>query len=253
MGKPGRAEGQRMNFELMVEALPKLASGIPLTLQLVSLSLLLGFVFAIGLALMRLSENRVVSRLAYGYVYYFRGTPLLVQIFLIYYGLGQFAWVRDGPLWFVLSEAYWCAIIALTMNTAAYTSEIIRGGIESVPFGSVEAAKACGMSRFLMFRRIVFPIAIRQALPGYGNEIILMVKSSSLASTITLMEVTGLARKMIAATFQPVEIFIIAGAIYLAINFIVTRLVMAVEFKLSPHLRDAPQRPGAQRDMLPPA
>jgi octopine/nopaline transport system permease protein len=229
-----------VNFALMWASLPKLLGGLVLTLELVGLSLLLGIVVAIGIALMRLSSSRLAAGFAYGYAFVFRGTPLLVQIFLIYYGLGQFEAVRDSFLWTFFREPFWCAILALTLNTGAYTSEIIRGGIQSVPWGQVEAARACGMSRLLLYRRIVLPIAIRQALPAYGNEVILMVKSSSLASTITLLEVTGIARGIIAETFAPVEIFIVAGAIYLVINFLVTRAIRYAEWRLSPHLRGAP-------------
>ncbi len=226
-----------MDLELMAETLPKLLGGIPVTLTLVVSSLLFGFVFAVIIAKMRLSTNLLLSKLAYAYVYVFRSTPLLVQIFLIYYGSGQF---RDSleviGLWYFLREPYFCAILALTMNTAAYTAEIIRGGILSVPWGQLEAGRAIGMSGVTLFRRIVFPVAIRQALPAYGNEIILMVKSTSLASTITLLEVTGIAKKIIATTFAPMEVFIIAGAIYLTINFIVTRGIQWIEVKLSPQL-----------------
>lgn len=229
-----------MNFALMWESLPKLLGGLALTLELTFLSLFLGFFVAVGIALLRLSSSRLASGFAYGYTFVFRGTPLLVQIFLIYYGLGQFELVRDSFLWPFLREPFWCAILALTLNTGAYTSEIIRGGIQSVPWGQVEAARACGMSQWLLFRRIVFPIAIRQALPAYGNEVILMVKGTSLASTITLLDVTGVARGIIAQTFAPVEIFIVAGAIYLSINFLVTRAIRYAEWRLSPHLRDAP-------------
>lgn len=229
-----------MNFELMWDSVPKLLGGLSLTLQLVALSLFLGFFLAVGVALLRLSPYRPLAALAYGYVFVFRGTPLLVQIFLIYYGLGQFEPIRESILWVAFREPFWCAILALTLNTGAYTSEIIRGGIQSVPFGQIEAARACGMSGPLLFRRIVFPLAIRQALPAYGNEIILMVKASSLASTITLLEITGIARGIISQTFSPVEIFIVAGAIYLGINFLVTRAIRHVEWRLSPHLRDAP-------------
>ena len=226
-----------MDFDLMAESFPKLISGIPVTLTLVSSSLALGFVFAVVLALMRLSSNLLLSKLAYAYVYVFRSTPLLVQIFLIYYGSGQFRESLESiGLWYFLREPYFCAIMALTMNTAAYTAEIIRGGIQSVPWGQLEAGRAVGMSSVTLFRRIVFPVAIRQALPAYGNEIILMVKSTSLASTITLLEVTGIAKKIIAATFAPMEVFIIAGAIYLAMNFIVTRGIQWIEVKLSPQL-----------------
>ncbi len=226
-----------MNFELMAESLPKLIAGVPITLSLVAGSLALGFVFAVILAQMRLSRNPVLSKLAYAYVYVFRSTPLLVQIFLIYYGSGQFRESLEGVgLWFFLREPYFCAILALTMNTAAYTSEIIRGGIQSVPWGELEAGRAVGMSGVTLFRRIVFPVAIRQALPAYGNEIILMVKSTSLASTITILEITGIAKKIIATTYATIEVFIIAGAIYLSINFIVTRGIQWIEIKLSPQL-----------------
>jgi len=238
-----------MDFELMAETLPKLLSGLPTTLTLVVSSLLLGFVFAVILAQMRLSNNLLMSRLAYGYVYVFRSTPLLVQIFLIYYGSGQFReFLESVGLWYFLREPYFCAILALTMNTAAYTAEIIRGGILSVPWGQLEAGRAVGMSGVTLFRRIVFPVAIRQALPAYGNEIILMVKSTSLASTITILEVTGIAKKIIAATFAPMEVFIIAGAIYLSMNFIVTRGILWIEIKLSPQLyrdRSAAAKPKA--------
>ena len=226
-----------MDFELMAESFPKLLAGVPVTLALVAASLVLGFVFAVVLAQMRLSKNVLVTKFAYAYVYIFRSTPLLVQIFLIYYGSGQFRDALESVgLWYFLREPYFCAILALTLNTAAYTSEIIRGGIQSVPWGQLEAGRAVGMSGVTLFRRIVFPVAIRQALPAYGNEIILMVKSTSLASTITILEVTGIAKKIIAATFAPMEVFIIAGAIYLCINFIVTRGIQWAEMKLSPQL-----------------
>ena len=228
-----------MNFELMIETFPKLLSGLNLTIQLVTISLFIGFCLAIGLALLRLSNNLFLNFFAKTYVFYFRGTPLLVQIFLIYYGIAQFEIIRETFVWSFFKEAYWCGILALTLNTCAYSSEIIRGGIQSVAFGQIESAKSVGMSRLLLYRRIILPIAFRQALPAYGNEIILMVKATSLVSTITLMEVTGIARLIIAKTFSPVEIFIVAGLIYLTINFIVTRLVNYSEIKLTPYLRHA--------------
>lgn len=221
----------------MGEALPQLLGGVTDTLTLVLSSLALGFFLAVGLAQMRLSKNRLLSTLAYGYVYIFRSTPLLVQIFLIYYGSGQFRpFLQDLGLWTFFREPYFCAILALMMNTGAYTSEIIRGGIQSVPYGEVEAGKAIGMSGVQLFMRVIFPQALRQALPAYGNEVILMVKSSSLASTITILEVTGIAKKIIAATFQPVEVFIIAGSIYLTINFLVTQGIHLAERRLNPQL-----------------
>ena len=228
-----------MNFELMIESFPKLLSGLNLTIQLVTISLFLGFCLAVGLALLRLSNNTFLSFFAKSYIFYFRGTPLIVQIFLIFYGLAQFEIIRESFVWSFFKEAYWCGILALTLNTCAYSSEIIRGGIQSVPFGQIESAKSVGMSGFLLYRRIILPIAFRQALPAYGNEMILMVKATSLVSTITLMEVTGIARLIIAKTFSPVEVFIVAGLIYLTINFIITRLVNFCEIKLTPYLRQA--------------
>jgi octopine/nopaline transport system permease protein len=192
---------------------------------------------------MRLSGNRALDYAARSYVFVFRGTPLLVQIFLIYYGLGQFPEVRQSFLWPFLREPYWCALLALTLNTAAYSSEIIRGGILSVPFGQIEAARACGMSRSLIFRRIVVPQGLIVALPAYGNEIILMTRSTALASVITLMEVTGIASKLISETFRAVEVFVCAGAIYLLLNFAISRAIALLERRLSPQLRAA--RPGA--------
>ncbi|WP_420403653.1 ABC transporter permease [Nisaea sp.] len=228
-----------MDLDLMAEAFPKILDGLPVTMALAATSLFAGFFLAIGIALLRLSSFKPISAFAYGFVYVFRGTPLLVQIFLIYYGTGQFEVVRESFVWPVLREAWWCAILALTLNTGAYTSEIIRGGILSVPFGQIEAAKACGMNALMRFRRIIFPQAIRQALPAYGNEIILMIKSTSLASTITLLEMTGIARKMISQTYKPLEIFLIAAVFYLTLVFVVTRLVAFIEYRLNPDRRDA--------------
>ena len=228
-----------MDFELIAEAFPKLLGAVDETLTLAFSSVSIGFFFAIPIAVMRLSKSRALSTFAYGYVYIFRSTPLLVQIFLIYYGSGQFrSLFEQVGLWILLKEAWFCAIFALMLNTAAYTSEIIRGGIQSVPWVQLEAARSIGMSGFLLFRRIIFPVAVRQALPAYGNELMLMVKATSLASTITIIEITGMAKKIIAATYRPIEVFLIAGSIYLAINFLISRGILVTENWLNPHLRE---------------
>jgi len=234
-----------MDFRFFADTLLRLSGGIPLTLLLALISCAIGAVLALCLAAMRLSKIGPLAFLAHAYVFVYRGTPLLVQIFLVYYGFGQFPLVRHSFLWPILREPFWCAIIALSMNTGAYASEIIRGGILSVPHGQVEAARACGMSRLTQFRRIVMPLAIRQALPAYGTEIILMVKATSLASVITLMEITGIAAEIISETYRVIEVFVIAGALYLAINFILTRIVQIVERWLTPYKRG--------RSVLPPA
>ena len=228
-----------MDSDFLVETMKLLLAGVPLTLKLAFYSIAAGAVFAVLLALMRLSGSRVLDYAARSYVFVFRGTPLLVQIFLIYYGLGQFPDVRESVLWPFFREPYWCALLALTLNTAAYSSEIIRGGILSVPFGQIEAARACGMSRALIFRRITMPQGLIVALPAYGNEIILMTRSTALASVITLMEVTGIASKIIAETFRPVEVFVCAGAIYLLLNFAISRAVALLERRLSPQIHGA--------------
>ena len=227
-----------MDFDFLGQTIALLLSGVPLLLQLAFFSIAAGALLAVLLALMRLSGNPLLDYPARGYVFVFRGTPLLVQIFLIYYGLGQFPEIRQSLVWPFLRQPYWCALLALTLNTAAYSSEIIRGSILSVPFGQIEAARACGMSRWLIFRRIVVPQGLRVALPAYGNEIILMTRSTALASVITLMEVTGIASKIISETFRAVEVFICAGAIYLILNFAISRGIALLERRLSPQLRE---------------
>lgn len=226
-----------MDFAFAWKTLLTLLAAVPLTLQLAAGAIIPGTFLALLLASARLSGAAVLDWPARLYIFAFRGTPLLVQIFLIYYGLGQFPAVRHSLLWPFLREPYWCALLALMLNTAAYSAEIIRGGMLSVPHGQIEAARACGMPPFMIFRRVTLPLAVRQALPGYGNEMISMVKATSLASIVTLMEITGTAAKVISETYRVVEVFVVAGAIYLAINFVLTRLVVLAEHALSPHQR----------------
>jgi len=231
-----------MEMAFLSDVFMQLMRGVPLTLQLAGTSVALGLVMALILAITLQSGPPLVVWPIRGYVTAFRGTPLLVQIFLIYYGLGQFrSSLQTLGLWGLFREPYWCAILALTLNTAAYGTEIIRGGLQSVPFGQIEAARACGMSRSLVYRRVILPIALRQALPSYGNEIILMIKGTSLTSIVTLLEITGIAQQIISQTYRAVEVFACAGAIYLAMNFIITHLLGALEHRLSAHLRAAPE------------
>ena len=211
----------------MYESFFKIIQGIPLTLQVVIIATILGFILAILVALMRISGRGILSIPAYYFVYLIRGTPLLLQLYFVYYGLGQFSFIRESFLWPILREPYWCGIITLTISTGAYSSEIIRGGIMSVSKGYLEASNALGMSKFMTFMKVTLPITFRQALPAYGNELILMVKASSLISIITLMEITGIARTIISKTYAPIEIFLVAGSIYLFINFLI---VMSVNF-----------------------
>jgi octopine/nopaline transport system permease protein len=217
-----------MRLELMYESFFKIVEGIPLTLQVVSISTILGIFLAVAVALMRISGNRLMSLPAYYFVYLIRGTPLLLQLYFVYYGLSQFEAIRESILWPILKEPYWCGIITLTISTGAYSSEIIRGGILSVSKNYIEASGALGLSQIKTFMLIT----VRQALPAYGNELILMVKASSLISIVTLMEITGIARTIISKTYAPVEIFLVAGSIYLVINFIIVMFVNLAERRL---------------------
>ena len=221
-----------MRIELMYESFFKIVEGIPLTLQVVSISTILGIFLAVAVALMRISGNRLMSLPAYYFVYLIRGTPLLLQLYFVYYGLSQFETIRESILWPILKEPYWCGIITLTISTGAYSSEIIRGGILSVSKNYIEASGALGLSQIKTFTLITLPITVRQALPAYGNELILMVKASSLISIVTLMEITGIARTIISKTYAPVEIFLVAGSIYLVINFIIVMFVNLAERRL---------------------
>ena len=204
-----------MDLDLMITSFPKLLNATLITLKLLSVSLVLGLFLGLFFAILRLNKNPFINKFAYGYSYIFRGTPLLVQIFIIYFGLGQIESLRSSFLWVALKEPYWCAIIAFALNTGAYTSEILRSAFQTIKPGFIEAGKSLGIQSKIIFYKIQVPIAIRQSLPAYGNEIILMLKGTSLASTVTLMDLTGVAKYIISTTFKPVEVFIVAGGIYL--------------------------------------
>ena len=216
----------------MIDTLGRLLAGVPMTLELAVFSVAAGAVLAGGLALLARAGG-AGAWVARAYIFVFRGSPLLVQIFLIYYGLGQFPAVRQSLLWPFLRQPWWCAMLALSLNTAAYGAEVIRGGLLAVPRGQIEAGRVCGMSTFQLYRRVILPQALRQALPAYGNEIIIMVKSTSLASVITLMEVTGIAKGIISETFRALPVFACAAAIYFAINFSIAGGVRLLERRLA--------------------
>ena len=222
-----------MDIELMINSLPKLLNAAIITLKLLSVSLIIGLFIGLFFAILRLNKNIFINRFAYGYSYVFRGTPLLVQIFIIYFGLGQIEYLRSTVLWVILKEPYWCAIIAFALNTGAYTSEILRSAFQTIKPGITEAGKSLGLSNKVIFYKIQIPIAIRQSLPAYGNEIILMMKGTSLASTVTIMDLTGVAKYIISTTFKPIEVFIVAGGIYLFMTFIIHNVIKFLEKKYS--------------------
>ncbi len=220
-----------MDLDFAIEHLPRLLKAAKLTIELTLLSLFFGIFVGVFFAVLRTSNSKVLYFISYYYSYIFRGTPLLVQIFIIYFGLAQVEWIRESFLWVFLKEPYSCAILAFTLNTGAYSSEIFRSAFETINKGIVEAAKGLGLNKINIFFKIKLPIAIRQSLPAYGNEMILMLKGTSLASTVTLLDLTGVAKHIISTTFRPVEVFIIAGSIYLLMTFIIHNLIKFLEKK----------------------
>ncbi len=223
----------------------RFVEGAWVTLEITVTALVIGLVLALPVALARLSRNPLLRWPAFAYMFYFRGTPLLVQIFLVYYGAGQFsAELRDWGLWNgFFREAYFCAVFTLVLNTTAYSAEIIRGGIQNVPFGEVEAARACGMSGSLLYRRIILPKAARIALPAYSNEVVFLFQATSLVSVITLLDLTGVARDVIADTFRTFEVWSFTLLCYLAISYLIFWLFKRLERRLMRHLQ---RRPAAQ-------
>jgi arginine/ornithine transport system permease protein len=203
-----------MNFAVIFENLPLYLSGAWTTLQLLLISLLLGLALAVPLGVLRSLRGSWISRAVWVYTYVFRGTPMLVQLFLIYYGLAQFEAVQQSALWPLLSSAWFCACLTFVLNTCAYTTEIIAGSIKALPAGEIEAAKAIGMSRWVMLRRIVLPSALRRSLPAYSNEAIFMLHGTALASIVTILDLTGAARQVNSTHYIPFAAFITAAVFY---------------------------------------
>ncbi len=218
-----------MDWQLLIHYLPEIIKGSLLTLSLVSTSLTIGFCLAIGFSLSIVSERPLLKKFVQSYIFMIRGTPLLVQFFLIYYGFGQLAWMQQSFLWVFFKQPFWCAMLTLALNTAAYTTELFVGAIRAVPSAEIEACRAFGMSWGLSLRRIIMPYAWRLVLPAYSNEVIMLVKASSLASTITLLELLGVTQQIINQTFLTLEFYTIAGIIYLTINSVLLGLFKQLE------------------------
>ncbi|HJL94806.1 MAG TPA: ABC transporter permease [SAR324 cluster bacterium] len=226
-----------MDYNVIINNLPLYLNGLLVTIQLVLIALISGFGLAVPLALMAVSKVSFFKYPAKTYIYFFRGTPLLVQMFLLYYGMGQFEEIRESVLWILFKEAYWCAIIAFALNTAGYTAEILRGAIEQTPFGEIEAANASGMSKYTLYRRIILPGSFRRALPAYGNEVIFMLHGSALAGVITIVDLFGAAKIVNSRYFVPFESFITAGFFYLCCTFCIIWFFRWVEKHWYVHLR----------------
>lgn len=225
------------DISLSFRALPEMLSGIGITFSLLVLSLAFGFALAVGLLLMRISGRRFLSWLAQTYIYIFRGTPILVQIFIIYYGLPQFELIRESIFWPILRDPFGCTVVALSLNSGAYMAEILRGGVLGVPQGVSEAGEALGLSSSQRFIYLTSPIALRLSLPALGNETISMLKSTALASTITLMDMTGIGRTLMAEYFAPYEIFITLALIYMLLTYVLQIAMARVEHQMGRYTR----------------
>ncbi|MFG0381633.1 ABC transporter permease [Pseudomonas sp. zbq_18] len=212
------------DYNVVLDSLPLYFGGVLVTLKLLVISLAFGLVLAVPLAMMRVSKQPVINFPAWLYTYVIRGTPMLVQLYLLYYGLAQFQAVRESFLWPYLSDATFCACLAFAINTSAYSAEILAGSLKATPHGEIEAAKAMGMSRAKLYRRILLPSALRRALPQYSNEVIMMLHTTSLASVVTLIDITGAAKTVNSQYYMPFEAYITAGLFYLVLTFVLVRL-----------------------------
>ena len=216
---------------------PRILSGIWVTLHLVALSLLLGVLISIPVAAGRLSHNPIIGGIAFGYSYFFRGTPLLAQTFLVYYGAGQFtAELKAIGLWVFFKDAYFCAVLTFSLNTAAYQAEILAGAIRSVPSGQWQAADSLGLRHVVTMGKIILPQALITALRPYGNEVILMIKASAIASIITVLDLMGQTRYAFSKSYD-LQIYIWAAVIYLVTVEVLRRLWDLMERRLTRHLR----------------
>ncbi|MGX1785357.1 ABC transporter permease [Bosea sp. NPDC055332] len=208
-----------LDLGIIRSVFPDLLNGVALSIKLSLLILLFGLLLALPVAFARNATSPALRHASRLYILFFRGVPAIIQVFLVYYGLGQFQAVRSSILWPVLRDPFWCLIIALSLNGSAYTGELLAGAMRAVPRGLVEAARALGLSQARTLQTVVVPLAVRAALPAYSNEVILTVKATSLASTITLLDVTGAAKLAASQTYAPYEVFIAAGVIYFVLTY----------------------------------
>lgn len=225
-----------MRVDLVIENIDMFLEGLWLTVQLTGLALLIGFCIALPFGIARARKMRFVSPAIRAYVYAFRGTPLLIQLFLIYYGLGQFEVVRDSIFWTYLRSPWWCALIAFSLNSGAYATEIIRGAVATTPKGQIEAAMALGLRKWQVYALVIIPSALRRALPQYGNEVVFMLHGSSIASIITIQDILGAGRTLNARYYLAYEGFLTAAVFYMAITLVCVLAFRGLERRYLRHL-----------------
>lgn len=226
-----------MDFSIIFKEWPTYLLGLGNTVWLVAVSLVIGLSIAIPLALCRNSKNPLLRLPAWAYIYFFRGTPMLVQLFIIYYGAGQWQALENSWAWTFFQQAWFCALLSFALNTAAYTAEIIRGAILMIPKGELEAAEAYGMSRWQILRCIQLPSALRRALPAYSNEVIFMLHGSAIAGLITVVDLTGAAKIITARYYAPFEAFLSAGLLYMMLSLMLVWGFRRLEQRWLVHLR----------------
>jgi polar amino acid transport system permease protein len=228
-----------MNVELLARYGPRMLDGLLVTVELVVFSVAFGAVLAMPIAFARLSQNRFLRALSFGYVYFFRGTPILAQLFLVYYGSGQFRWVFEAiGLWWFFRDAFYCAILTFTLNTAAYQAEIFRGAIRSVPRDQTEGGLALGLHSGQILWRIVLPQALIVALRPLGNEVVLMIKASAVAAVVTVFDLMGATRLAYSRSFD-ISVYLWAGILYLILVETLRHIWDFLERRLTRHLRPA--------------
>ncbi|MEO8669202.1 MAG: ABC transporter permease [Bauldia sp.] len=226
-----------MNFQLLDKYGLRMLEGLLVTVELVAISVTVGAILALPIALARMSRRRGLRGLAFGYVYFFRGTPLLAQTYLLYYGSGQFRhFFTDIGLWWLFRDAFFCCVLTFTLNTAAYQAEILRGAIRSIPHDEIDAAKALGLRRWQIFRKVILPQALLVAIRPFGNEVVLMIKGSAVAAIVTVFDLMGVTRLAYSRSFD-MSVYVWAAILYLMLVETLRRIVNAIEHRLTRHMR----------------
>jgi arginine/ornithine transport system permease protein len=226
-----------IDWPLILESLPAYWRALQISLLLMLISVSASFLLSVPLAIARVSRNPWLSKPVFLYTYVIRGTPLLVQLYMIYFGLAQFEWMRESFAWPAFRNAWFCAWLAFALNSTAYTTEILAGALRQTPNGEVEAARSLGMSTAAIYRRILLPGAVRRALPQYGNELVMVMHATSIASAVTIVELTRTARDVYYNNLAPVEAFGLVAVFYFVITFTLVGLVKLLERRFLKHLR----------------
>ncbi len=226
-----------MDWQIIIDSLPLYVGGIRTTLVLLCISLASSFLLSVPLAVARVAPQQWINKPVWLFTYVLRGTPLLVQLFIIYHGLAQFEAVRTSMAWVLLKNAWFCAWLAFTLNSTAYTTEIFAGALRATAIGEIEAARSYGLGRFKLYSRILLPGALRRALPQYSNEVVGLMHATAIASTVTLVDITRVARDVNATHLLVTESFGVAAVIYFVLTFTLVGIFKLLEHRYLRHLR----------------